>query len=526
MAKAPRGRAEAGGRRAARGERRDPERDHPGLRRIDRRHGDAHLRGVERRLRAARSRAAARGMAARPRDLRGFDPCGRLSELVGEKLDRDALEREVREPYLAACETQPLLPGVVDLLEEARSIGLGTAVASSATRGWVTGWLGKHGIGGLFDAVCGREDVPRVKPAPDLFLLAALRLGVAPPTCLVFEDSPNGIRAARAAGMRCVAVPNPVTRPLDLGGPDLVLGRAAEISTSPRSPAASGSGLAPGEKQDDRASASPVRRDRRRRERRLLRPAAPARTGGRRSRHRPSSWSSTAIPAASCRARPIRGSGSRWRTGASGSTANLDPFSRGRPRRAVPLGAPSLSRLAVAPGRSRGRHCGPWGGAHGAGAVCPSPAPAAPETWPSRMPPGRARPPASSPPSAPTREGRRTGAFVPISRRRAWRRTRPAVRPRPRRSSSVASTWCTAWARCPWPPSSRRAGECWTGSRPGRGATSWPRPATATPSPRPSRCEPSVEGSLLEPGPRGSASPAPARTGARPSSGSRTRPLR
>jgi len=162
--------------------------------------------------------------------FRGFDPRARLSELVGEKLDGDALEREVREPYLAACETQPLLPGVVDLLEEARGFGLGTAVASSATRGWVTGWLGKHGIVGLFDSVCGREDVPRVKPAPDLFLLAALRLGVAPPTCLVFEDSPNGIRAARAAGMRCVAVPNPVTRPLDLGGPDLVLGRAAEIS--------------------------------------------------------------------------------------------------------------------------------------------------------------------------------------------------------------------------------------------------------------------------------------------------------
>jgi HAD superfamily hydrolase (TIGR01509 family) len=162
--------------------------------------------------------------------FRGFDPCGRLSELLGEKLDCDALDREVREPYLAACEAQPLLPGVVDLLEEARRFGLGTAVASSATRGWVTGWLGKHGIGGLFDGVCGREDVPRVKPAPDLFLLAAHRLGAAPPSCLVFEDSPNGIRAARAAGMRCVAVPNPVTRPLDLGGPDLVLDRAAEVS--------------------------------------------------------------------------------------------------------------------------------------------------------------------------------------------------------------------------------------------------------------------------------------------------------
>jgi HAD superfamily hydrolase (TIGR01509 family) len=162
--------------------------------------------------------------------FRGFDPCGRLAELLGEKLDCDALEKEVRGPYLAACESQPVLPGVVELLQEARRLGLGTAVASSATRGWVLGWLGKHGIRELFDAVCGREDVPRVKPAPDLFLLAALRLGVAPPACLVFEDSPNGIRAAREAGMRCVAVPNDVTRPLLLGEPDLVLSSAAEAS--------------------------------------------------------------------------------------------------------------------------------------------------------------------------------------------------------------------------------------------------------------------------------------------------------
>jgi HAD superfamily hydrolase (TIGR01509 family) len=161
--------------------------------------------------------------------FRGFDPCARLAELLGESVDCDQLESEVRGPYLAACEAQPVLPGVVELLEAARRLGVGTAVASSATRGWVLGFLGKHGIKHLFDGVCGREDVPRVKPAPDLFLLAALRLGSAPPTCIVFEDSPNGVRAARAAGMRCVAVPNPVTRPLDLGGPDLVLASVSEF---------------------------------------------------------------------------------------------------------------------------------------------------------------------------------------------------------------------------------------------------------------------------------------------------------
>ena len=71
--------------------------------------------------------------------------------------------------------------------------------------------------------VCSRDHVARVKPAPDLFLLAATRLGVAPERCVVFEDSPNGIRAARAAGMRCVAIPNAVTCALPMEGADLVL---------------------------------------------------------------------------------------------------------------------------------------------------------------------------------------------------------------------------------------------------------------------------------------------------------------
>ncbi len=68
----------------------------------------------------------------------------------------------------------------------------------------------------LFDVVCTRDDVAAVKPAPDLFLLAAERLGVRPQDCVVFEDSPNGLRAARAAGMWAVAVPNLLTQPLEL----------------------------------------------------------------------------------------------------------------------------------------------------------------------------------------------------------------------------------------------------------------------------------------------------------------------
>jgi len=157
-----------------------------------------------------------------------YDPCAHLSELTDEPFDHDVLRQEVRERNLRRCEAQPLLPGVAERVQEGRAAGLKTAVASSSGSAWVEGWLERHGVRTLFDAVCTRDDVARVKPAPDLFLLAAIRLGVAPAACVVFEDSPNGIRAARAAGMRCVAIPNGVTRTLPMDGADLVLTSLAE----------------------------------------------------------------------------------------------------------------------------------------------------------------------------------------------------------------------------------------------------------------------------------------------------------
>jgi len=152
-----------------------------------------------------------------------YDPCLHLSELTGEAFDHEALRQEVRARNMIRCEALPLLPGVAERVQEARASGLKTAVASSSTSAWVEGWLERHGIRPLFDTVCSRDHVARVKPAPELFLLAATRLGVAPERCVVFEDSPNGIRAARAAGMRCVAIPNAVTCALPMEGADLVL---------------------------------------------------------------------------------------------------------------------------------------------------------------------------------------------------------------------------------------------------------------------------------------------------------------
>lgn len=153
----------------------------------------------------------------------GFDPLAHLDALVGGTLDRDAVLLEVKAATASGCEGRPLLPGVASLLGEARALGLGRAVASSSSCGWVDGWLRRHAIRDLLDVVVARDDVRKVKPDPELFLLAAARLGSAPAACVVFEDSPNGMRAALAAGMRCVAVPNALTRPLARPPVDLVL---------------------------------------------------------------------------------------------------------------------------------------------------------------------------------------------------------------------------------------------------------------------------------------------------------------
>jgi len=142
---------------------------------------------------------------------------------MGEALPREALQEEIRATSKRLSDPQPLLPGVEALLTDARDRGLARAVASSSSCGWVDGWLRRHGIRDLLDVVVARDDVTRVKPDPELFLLAARRLEVEPGRCVVFEDSPNGMRAALAAGMRCVAVPNALTRTLERPEVDLLM---------------------------------------------------------------------------------------------------------------------------------------------------------------------------------------------------------------------------------------------------------------------------------------------------------------
>jgi HAD superfamily hydrolase (TIGR01509 family) len=159
-----------------------------------------------------------------------FEPASHLAALTGNGLDTDALKARVREESLAQIHQQSPLPGVRELIDDARQHGLKLAVASSSPHDWVDGHLARLGLLSFFDAIKAREDVLRTKPEPDLFLAALSSLEVQSGQAVVLEDSPNGVRAAKRAGLFVVAVPNPVTESLHFEGDDLRLSSLKEIS--------------------------------------------------------------------------------------------------------------------------------------------------------------------------------------------------------------------------------------------------------------------------------------------------------
>jgi HAD superfamily hydrolase (TIGR01509 family) len=152
-----------------------------------------------------------------------FDPLVDLGERMGETLDKaesDALERLY---YREATVRQELLPGVGRYLQDARQFDLKTGIASSSSRAWVMEHLARLGVAADFDVIVSRDDVLKSKPDPELYQLALARLQVRADEALALEDSHNGVRAAKAAGIFCVAVPNPLTAIQNLRDADLRL---------------------------------------------------------------------------------------------------------------------------------------------------------------------------------------------------------------------------------------------------------------------------------------------------------------
>ena len=152
-----------------------------------------------------------------------FDALEHLASLVTQPFDRDAVmaRRDARKLELIAA--LDMMAGVGDYLRDARRLGLKVAIASSASDAWVCGHLDRLAVRDDIDVVVCRDHVARGKPFPDLYLRAIGDLGVTAGEAIAFEDSPNGVAAAKAAGLRCVAVPNPITSTLDLSAADLLI---------------------------------------------------------------------------------------------------------------------------------------------------------------------------------------------------------------------------------------------------------------------------------------------------------------
>ena len=163
--------------------------------------------------------------------LAQFDAAEHLSLLLQGRLDSISLRDRHRLESHAMTMAQSILPGVMDYLHEAKMLGMKLAIASSSPHSWVDTHAKRLGIFDVFDTVICADDVGagRTKPNPDLFLLALDRLRVRKSEAIVFEDSPNGVRAARAAGIFVVAVPNSVTSQLAIENANLTLTSLADL---------------------------------------------------------------------------------------------------------------------------------------------------------------------------------------------------------------------------------------------------------------------------------------------------------
>jgi HAD superfamily hydrolase (TIGR01509 family) len=158
-----------------------------------------------------------------------FEPVAHLQALIGKPVDANAFWKKVNHQRMELINKSPLLPGIEAYIREGKVRGLKLAVASSSPHAWVDGHLKRLGLFHYFDVIKCSEDVVKIKPAPDLFLAALNTLQLGADEAVIFEDSANGVVAARAAGIRVVVIPNPITRHMKFEGETLRLQSLANL---------------------------------------------------------------------------------------------------------------------------------------------------------------------------------------------------------------------------------------------------------------------------------------------------------
>lgn len=160
-----------------------------------------------------------------------FDPALHLADLSSRKLDLAEIKLRYRREADVVIHAKPVLPGVIELIEEAKRAGLKVAIGSSSLHSWVDTHAKRLGIFHYFDDIICADDIAlgKTKPNPDIYLKTLERLQVANDAAVVFEDSPNGVLAAQRAKIFVVAVPNPLTAKMGVAG-DLTVSSLAELS--------------------------------------------------------------------------------------------------------------------------------------------------------------------------------------------------------------------------------------------------------------------------------------------------------
>ncbi len=159
-----------------------------------------------------------------------FNAAEHLALLSSGKVDAVSSTLRYRRESDAIIHASPILPGVLDLIHEAKSNGLKVAIGSSSPHSWVDAHTQRLGIYDLFDFIVCQDDVEKgkTKPHPDIYLKALEKLQIQADEAVVFEDSPNGVLASRRAGIFVVAVPNGLTAQMNVQG-DWTVSSLAEI---------------------------------------------------------------------------------------------------------------------------------------------------------------------------------------------------------------------------------------------------------------------------------------------------------
>lgn len=147
--------------------------------------------------------------------LNSFNPYEYLMTDLKLAIDKKDFRRSVQQRHSKLMELETIRPGIQHYLDSAKEVGLRLGVASSSSMAWVEKYLDQMGIRDYFDCIRTSDHVENVKPDPELYIQALSCLGIMPDEAVAIEDSPNGSKAAAAAGMNCVVIPNDITSSLE-----------------------------------------------------------------------------------------------------------------------------------------------------------------------------------------------------------------------------------------------------------------------------------------------------------------------